>query len=309
MNTLHEALEEYVALRQELGCRMRDAAPALREFVSFAEQEGADYITVERAVRWAEQPRHVLPASRARRWNWLRRFAAHRSPTDPRTEIPPPRWLPSRYARRAPYLFTDQEIVDLTAWAGNRRPRAGWQLRTVSTLIGLLAVTGLRIGEALSLDREDVLTSEGLLTIRRGKFGKARLVPIHPSTSRVLSDYARRRDRTHRSPTPPAFFVSKRGTRLAYTAFSETFRRLCRSAAPRAPSHRRPRPHDLRHRFATTTLLRAYRQGAGVEARIHALSTYLGHVKVAHTYWYLSASPELLACAASRARKHPGDHP
>jgi site-specific recombinase XerD len=310
MNTLRKALEEYVALRRSLGCRLRDAAPALREFVSFAEREGADYITVERAVRWAGQPRHVLPASRGRRLNWLRRFAEHRSATDPRTEVPPRRWLPSRYARRTPHLFTDKEIVALTAWAGNLRTRPGWRLRTTSTLIGLLAVTGLRIGEALSLDREDVDTAQGLLTIRHGKFGKSRLVPVHPSTSNVLCDYARRRDRIHRSPGTPAFFVSERGTRLAYTAFSAMFRRLCRAAAPRAPSHRsRPRPHDLRHRFATMTLLHAYRQRENVEARMHALSTYLGHVKVAHTYWYLSAVPELLACAVDRAKKHPGDQP
>ena len=178
----------------------------------------------------------------------------------------------------------------------------GLRARTYSTLFGLLAVTGMRVkSEALALNREDVDWVRGVLIIRGTKFGKSRLVPIHPTTQRALRRYARFRDQIYPKPKTKAFFVSQRGARLGYYGVLATFVRLSREIGLRGPSDSHgPRMHDLRHRFAVRTLLRWYREGVDVEKHIHKLSTYLGHVKVTDTYWYLSGVPELLQLAMGR---------
>jgi integrase len=168
-------------------------------------------------------------------------------------------------------------------------------------LFGLLAATGIRVGEALALDRADIDWEMGLLVIRRGKFGKARVVPIHNSTTGRLQRYEAERDRVHQTPRTPAFFVSESGGRLPYRTVSAMFRKVRESLHIRPPAGSRyPRLHDLRHRFAVTTLIRWYRNGEDVGRRSPVLSTYLGHTSPAHTYWYLSAVPELLCLATKR---------
>jgi integrase/recombinase XerD len=208
--------------------------------------------------------------------------------------------LPHRPGRAHPYLYSDDEVRKLLRAARQLPSTHGLRGPTYHGLLGLLAVTGLRISEARNLQTEDVDLKEGILTIRGAKFGKSRLVPIHPSTRKVLSDYALRRDRflTRR---PETFFVSGRGTRLDGAEIRRTFYTLSRQIGLRGPSDSHgPRLHDFRHRFAVRTLVQWYRSGQDVERRLPVLSTFLGHVHVADTYWYLSACPELMGLAVKR---------
>ncbi len=279
----------------------------LRQFAAFLEREGAPYITRELALRWAQHPANAQPATWASRLSTVRRFAQFWSAADPRTEVPPLGLLPHRYGRKPPYIYTEGEIRRLIAGARQLPSATGLRPATYATLLGLLAVTGMRISEALALNRDDVNWSEAVLAVRRTKFGKSRLVPVHPSTQRALRRYTRRRDRVYPKPTTESVFVSERGARLTPWTVRYTFNRLSRRIGLRGPADRRgPRRHDLRHRLAVDTLLRWYRAGVDVERHLPELSTYLGHGHVADTYWYLSAVPELLRLAAARLEARGG---
>ena len=307
MSPLRTAVDEYLALRRGLGFSLRGPGALLRQFAAFFEREGASSITRELALRWATQPATTHPAHWATRLSTVRRFAQFWSASDPRTEVPPLGLLPHRYGRKPPYIYTEGEIRRLIAVARQLPSATGLRPATYATLLGLLAVTGLRISEALALNRADVDGAEAVLTIRRTKFGKSRLVPLHPSTQRALERYARRRDRVYPTPTTESVFVSERGARLTQWTVRYTFNRLSRRIGLRGPADRRgPRLHDFRHRVAVTTLLRWYRAGVDVERHLPALSTYLGHGHVADTYWYLSAVPELLRLAAARLEARGG---
>ena len=307
MSPLRQAVDEYLALRRGLGFSLRGPGAMLHQFAAFLEREGAPYITRELALRWATQPASAQPAHWATRLSTVRRFAQFWSASDPRTEVPPLGLLPHRYGRTPPYIYTEGEIRRLIAVARQLPSATGLRPATYATLLGLLAVTGLRISEALALNRDDVNGAEAVLTNRRTKFGKSRLVPVHPSTQRALDRYARRRDRVDPTPTTESVFVSERGARLTQWTVRYTFNRLSRRIGLRGPADRRgPRLHDLRHRLAVDTLLRWYRAGVDVERHLPALSTYLGHGHVADTYWYLSAVPELLRLAAARLEARGG---
>jgi len=235
----------------------------------------------------------------------VRRFAVWLSASDRRTEVPPAGLLPGHYRRQRPYIYSDEEIEGLVRAAGQIPSAAGLKGRTFATIFGLLAVTGMRVSEVLALDREDVDLDEGILRIRRTKFGKSRYVAVDDSTRQVLADYARKRDRVVRRPTAAAFFLSQGGDRVTACAARYNFAKVSRQVGLRAPAAGRrhgrgPRLHDLRHRFAVCTLLRWYRAGIDVEREIPKLATYLGHVHVNETYWYLEAVPELLELAARR---------
>lgn len=307
MSPLHQAVDEYLALHRGLGFSLRGPGAMLRSFATFVERAGAPHITRDVALRWAQQPVHAQPARWASRLSVVRRFAQFWSASDPRTEVPPLGLLPHRYSRKPPYIYTAGEIRRLLAVACQLPSATGLRPATYATLLGLLAVTGLRISEALALNRDDVDWSQAVLTIRRTKFGKSRLVPVHPSTQRALRRYARRRDRACPKPTTESFFISERGARLTPWTVRYTFNRLSRRIGLRGPADRRgPRLHDFRHRLAVDTLLRWYRADVDVERHLPALSTYLGHGHVADTYWYLSAVPELLQLAAARLEAHGG---
>ncbi|MGH2628485.1 MAG: tyrosine-type recombinase/integrase [Anaerolineales bacterium] len=307
MSALRRAAEKYLALRRALGFKLRCPAGLLRQFISFLEKRHAPLVTTELALEWAQESPGVQPSTWARRLGVIRQFARHWSATDPRTEVPPLGLLPHRYRRRAPYLYTQAQIVRLMAVA---RKLKGLRRFSYPTLFGLLAVTGLRGSEALALDRETVDLEEGLLTIHRTKFGKSRLVPLHPSTVRALRRYARRRDEILPNPRSPAFFLSNQGTRLTEWIARWTFIKLSRQIGLRGPQDRSgPRLHDFRHRFAVRTLLGWYRGGRDVERLMPLLSTYLGHTHVADTYWYLSAAPELLSLAGARLERTWGGLP
>lgn len=306
MTSLAIALNEYLSMRQGLGVRLRVPAGLLRRFVAFLDSEGQEVITRELAVQWAMAPRHAQPATWAWRLGIVRQFAMWRQATDARTEVPPAGLLPHRFRRPRPHLYTDEEIrALLTAARALPSPR-GLRGLTYATLFGLLAATGVRISEALMLDDADVALDRNLVTIRRTKFGKSRIVPVHQSTTDALTRYAEARDRLLPKRSTPAFFVSERGTRLAGDNTRHTFVIVSRRAGLRAAPTtgcrhgHGPRLHDMRHRFAASTLVAWYRAGKAVERELPKLATYLGHVHVNETYWYLEAVPELLQLAAAR---------
>ena len=311
MKLLSKTLEEYLSLRRVLGFKLKEDGRCLAQFVSFLEKKGISHVTTENAVWWAVKPQGAQPAHWARRLRMVRLFAEYLSALDPRTEIPPKNLLPNRYRRKPPYIYTDEQVMRLIEAAG-RLPSTvpstiGLRAQTYSTLFGLLSVTGMRISEALALNRENVDLTQGILTVTATKFGKSRLVPVHPSTQYALQQYGQFRDQIYPRPRTQSFFVSERGVRLGYWGVLRTFVRLSREIGLRGPADSNgPRMHDLRHRFAVRTLVHWYETGVDVERHIHVLSTFLGHVKVSDTYWYLSAAPELLQLAAARLESRKG---
>ena len=311
MNTLRDAVEEYLAMRRELGFKLREAGKGLLDFVRFLEQRDASYISQQLALDWAQQATATQPQAGARRLSFVRGFARYRSATDPRTQIPPTGLLPCRPQRARPYIYSDEEIRHLLSAALKLSNGVGLRPWTYHCLFGLLSVSGLRLGEARNLELNDLDLKAAVLTVRGAKFGKSRLVPLHESTRDVLADYIARRKRFWAErPVSSYFFVSNRGNRLDGAEIHRTFYALSRQVGLRGPkdSHG-PRLHDFRHRFAVQALLRWYRSGDDPERRLPILSAYLGHVHVGDTYWYLSNWPELMQEAMSRLERRWEDQP
>jgi len=286
-------------MRRALGYKLEIQGLLLNGFVSYLEEVGAVTITIENAVAWATLPAGADPSYWAGRLSVARQFARHLQTLDPACEVPPARLFPYRSPRAIPYLYAPEEITALLDAAADLEPpllAANYQ-----TLIGLMSVTGLRLGEAIHLDRVDVDDRHQLLRILDSKFGKSREVVLHDSAMRALKDYGRLRDRLCPSAKCDAFLISTRGTRLRKSCIHHMFARLAEAAGltPRAPDCR-PTLHGLRHSFAVRALIEWHRDGLDVQARLPLLSTYLGHVNPASTYWYLTAAPELLALVADR---------
>ena len=303
MNRLEQALKDYLRIRRSLGFLLREPATCLRNFVAFLQAQRASFITTELALRWATQPPKDQPSTWAGRLGMVRRFAIWLSAFEPRTEIPPAGLLPHRYRRKLPHIYSDEEIEKLLRRTQQLPSPKGLRARTYTTLFGLLVATGMRVNEALGLDRQDIDLERGILYIRRTKFGKSRYVPLHPSTVDALKKYAQARDRIFPAPVTPAFFISERGRRITEWNARYTFAKLSQQLGLRAPAQghgRGPRLHDMRHRFAARTLVHWYRAGLDVERELPKLATYLGHVHVNDTYWYLEAVPELLQLATDR---------
>ncbi len=301
MQDLLTLLEEYLATRRAFGTGLAHAERMLRSFLAFLGQHEAVCITTQLALSWATHPSQTQPAWQAKRLGVVRAFARYASAVDPRHEVPPEALLTAQPRRSTPYLYSEKQIADLIGAAQRLRGSTDLRAHTYSTLLGLLAVTGMRSSEPLRLDRNDVDLASGVLTVRTSKFGKSRCLPVHESTRQALADYAAQRDRHCPHPVDPAFFLSERGTRIAQNTLQQTFVKLSQQVGLRSPSDSRgPRLHDLRHRFAIGTLLRWYREGLDVEQQSPRLATYLGHAHVSDTYWYLTATPELLQLAARR---------
>jgi integrase/recombinase XerD len=300
VSELRAHLEDYLALRRGLGFKLRRPAQILTGFVGYLEQAGAATVTTGHALAWATEPAGADPTWWRARLTAIRPFARYLAPRVPGTEVPPRGLLPGPSSRRAaPYLYSGEEIAALMAAAGTIR--TPFRAATYQILIGLLAATGMRVGEAIALDRGDLDAGQGLLTIRNGKFGNSRQLPLHPSAVQALAGYAQLRDSAHRRPAAPAFLLSATGTRLIYNNVHFTFHELVKATGLRPRSAAcRPRIHDLRHTFAVTTLTRWYADGGDVAARLPLLSTWLGHTVPAGTYWYLTGTAELLTLAAGR---------
>jgi integrase/recombinase XerD len=304
MSALRTALHDYLAVRRALGYKLRLEGRLLSRFVDFAERSGAEYITTELALNWATQPVNAQPSQWANRLAMVRRFARYCLPNDPRTVVPPPDLLPHHYRRVAPYIYSDEEIIRLLKAARQLPSTTGLRPHTFATLFGLYVATGLRANEALRLVRDDVDLANGVLTIRDTKFGKARIVPLHPSTQRALQRYAKIRDRLCHDPGTPHFFLSDRGKYLTYDMLRWTFVKLSHQVGLRAPGQSHgPRLHGFRHRLAINTLLKWYRRGLEVERHLPVLSTYLGHAHITDTQWYLTATPQLLRYALGRVER------
>ena len=299
MNGLQQELSDYLQLRHSLGHELAEAGWLLPDFVRYLDAHDYPTVTIEAALAWAQHSSTgTVTTVGPRRMTAARGFARYLSGTDPRTEVPPLGLMPHRQRWRRPFIYATADIDAILSQA--RSIVSPLRAATYDTLIGLLASSGLRIGEAIKLDRDDIDWAAGVLLIRESKFGKSRLVPLHTSTMRALTDHARLRDELQRRPKEPSFFVSLTRSRLSYAVVSQTFRRLVDNAGIGAEAPCPPRLHDLRHTFAVRTLLGWYRSGEDVQAKIPSLSTYLGHREPASTYWYLSAAPELLALAAAR---------
>jgi site-specific recombinase XerD len=303
MTALRTALQDYLAMRRGLGFKLRDAGTSLLDFVSFMERRRASYITTHLALKWAQKSKSTLAMDRARRLSFVRGFARYLKAIDSRTEVPPSGLLPYRPPRARPYIYTEQQVEQLLA-ALTLPPAGGLRRWTYHCLLGLFTVTGLRLGEALNLHLDDIDLHENVLTIRGAKYGKSRLIPIHPSTRKVLVGYLQRRKGFLAGRDSPYLLVTRTGNRLDTGDVHRTFYLLSRQIGLRAPSASHgPRLHDFRHRFAVQTLLGWYRSGVEVEPRLPILSTYLGHVRVSDTYWYLSACPELMGQAVDRLER------
>lgn len=300
MSALEQDLADYLQLRLSLGHELAEARWLLPGFVAYLNAHGTSTVTIEAALGWAQQSatgRGVTVGPR--RMTAARGFARYLAGIHPGTEVPPLGLMPHRQRWRRPFIYSP---ADIDAVISQARCSIVSPLRaaTYDTLIGLLAVSGLRIGEAIKLDLSDIDWAQGVLLIRESKFGKSRLVPLHGSVMEVLAAHAELRDELQPGPKEPSFFVSLTRNRLSYAVVSQTFRRLVVDAGVGIGSPSPPRLHDLRHTFAVRTLLGWYRDGQDIQAKLPALSTYLGHREPASTYWYLSASPELLALAAAR---------
>jgi len=297
MSELHRHLEDYLRLRRSLGFKLEFPGLVLPSLVTYLEAAGAAAITAELAVAWAGLPRGVLPITWAHRLGAARGFARYLKAIDPATEIPPAGIWPSVSPRPRPWIWAETDIRRLLSAARTLRPPL--RAATYETLFGLLAAAGMRLGEAIKLERADADLADGVLTIRDGKFGISRLVPLHPGVTAALREYTACRDRLLPRPATTKFFISTAGTPLRTSGVDHTFAQLTTALGLRTRA-RRPRIHDLRHSFAVRQLLQWHREGADVRARMPVLSAYLGHVSPAGTYWYLEAVPELMELAAAR---------
>ncbi len=297
MSTLSTHVEDYLRLRRSLGFKLERAGLLLPQLVAYLEAAGATTVTSDLAIAWARLPERAQPNHLAMRLAIARGFARYLQTIDPATQVPPAGVFPTRRQRPAPYLWSAGDIPRLLE--ATRALRPPLRAATHQTLFGLLAVSGMRLGEAIGLDRDDVDLEGGVITIRHAKFDRSRLVPLHPSSSEALRAYAAERDRLCPRPHTRTFFLSSVGTSLTRSGVDKTFRQITTAIGARTATVH-PRVHDLRHGFAVDTLIRWYRAGVNVEDRIGVLSTYLGHVAPADTYWYLSATPELMALAAER---------
>lgn len=300
MTALSDAVADYLALRNSLGHKLADAARLLPRFAAWMDSTGHVTVTTALALTWAQLP-DARPGSVVwpRRLTAVRGFARYLAGLDPATQVPPQGVLVARHRWRPPFIYNANDITALLD--GARHLRSSLRAATYETLFGLLAVTGMRVGEAIRLDVADVdLDERAVVLVRQSKFGKSRYLPLHESTTARLRAYADRRSEFHPRRGNPSFFVSLTGKRLIYVSVHDVFDGIRTRNRIGTTSNTPPRIHDLRHTFAVTTLLEWYRDGVDVASRVPWLATYLGHHDPRSTYWYLSAAPELLALAANR---------
>jgi integrase/recombinase XerD len=291
--------DDYLATRRAMGYKLTEDGRLLRQFVAHLESAGAQHLTFAHALSWAKQPPGAALVWWTAKLRVVRSFARYLVAFDPATEIPPTGLIREPSHRIVPYIYSEQDICRLVEAAG--RLRKAHRADTYQCVIALLAVSGMRVGEVVRLDRPDVDFDEGLLTVRDSKFGKSRQLQLHPSSLDALSAYAERRDERQPKAKGPSFFTSTTGTRLLRDNVSTVGSCLVRDAGLRRSGRGRPpRLHDLRHSFAVRTLIDWYQKGLDVEERLPLLSTWLGHIAPSTTYWYLSGVPELLELIAER---------
>jgi integrase/recombinase XerD len=307
MISLTARLEHYLAVRRGLGADLSFSERVLRRFTAFADAECIDHVTVDLFLRWKEHFGSANNNIWSARLGMVGVFATWLQGIDPRTEVPPAGLIFGKLRRTRPYIYTDDQIAEIMAEAARLPSPYGLRGRTCSTLFGLIAVTGLRVSEAIGLDEEDVDLDEAVLTVRRGKNGKSRFVPISACAVDQLSAYRAERNRIL-GPSPSPFFLFESGRRPTDCSARYSFAEVCQHIGLRNRQAfnrhgRGPRIHDLRHTFAVRTIMDWYRKGLYPDREMIKLSTYLGHTKTEHTYWYIEAVPELLQLASERAER------
>jgi len=308
MSVLRQQAEEYLAIRRCLGFKLDDHGRLLSQFADYLDGLGSSVIRTDQAVAWAQSTAHPSHFRHKQRLSVVRGFAQYLRTIDADTEVPGKDLLPVRQSRLVPYLYSPDEVRGLMAATKSLSNLSPLSATTYEALIGLLATTGMRVGEAVGLDRSDVDLPARLLVVRCSKNAKSRQLPLHTTTVAALQEYVQRRDRLCSRPKSLSFFVTLRGNRPSQGAFMAAFARARRETGLDARQrHRPPRPHDLRHTFVLRALLNWYRAGADVQAQLPLLSTFLGHVDPKSTYWYFEAAPELLAMAAQRV-EHAWEH-
>jgi integrase len=305
MSTLATTLSDYLVLRRSLGYKLERPEQLLANFVARLDAEGATHITAEAALAWAIRSPDSSERWRATQLSVVRCFARYAQALDLAHEVPPTWLLPAGRHRRTPYLYSEADVAALMAAA--RELRSPLRAATLEAVIGLLAVSGLRVGEALRLDRWDLQVTPGTVAVRNSKAGKSRLVPLSPSTIGALHGYTARRDELYPGPTTTAMFISTTGTRLRSGNLRAGFDEVLARAGLSRTDQPHPRLADMRHSFAVRTLTRWHEEGIDVEAALPVLSAYLGHVSPASTYWYFNACPQLLGAAASRLEDAAGE--
>ena len=297
-------LKDYLALRRKLGFKLRKHEETLRGFLNFFEKQRTSYLTTELALKWARKPQNTDPAWWTERLSMLRGFAAFWKTIDPRTEVPSLHILLPQYKRPTPHIYTEQQTTQLLATLHKPSTEDNY---TYWTLFGLLMATGMRIGEALALNNEDVDLKQGVITVREAKLNKSRIIPLHITTQNVLKQYVQKRNRQFSRLKTTAFFVIIDGRRPSHYIAWNTFKRVLLTMGLRTPSQQKgPRLHDLRHTFAVRALTGFYQNGQDIDGKVHALSIYLGHKDIRCTYWYLTAIPELMGQVLSRLEKKIG---
>ena len=302
--SLRHLFERYVQLRQSLGYDYRTAQRVLRGFVTFAEAQGAQVITTDLFLAWQKAFGQAKPSTWAARLGMVRGFAQWLQGQDPSHEVPSAGLIPARTGRGRPHIYSEAEIATIIHTAAQLPSVYGMRGWTCATLFGLIAVTGLRISEALGIDGNDVDLEAGVLRVRHGKHGKERLLPLSDSVVAQLSAYSSQRDRLL-GKTTTAYFVSELGLRITDCGARYNFAHVCQNIGLREVQRygrhgRGPRIHDLRHTFAARTMIDWYRLGKDGDREMIKLVTYLGHVNPKSTYWYIEAVPELLALACAR---------
>jgi integrase/recombinase XerD len=304
-------LDRYLSVRRSLGYDLRTEERRLRRFARFADQEGAPHIDTALFLRWDASLPAATTSTRSARLSAVRLFAQWLSSIDPAHEVPPRGLLPDRSQRPRPHIYSEAEIASIIAAAKALPSIYGLRGLTYSTLFGLIAVTGLRISEALALDHDDLDVENGVVRVRRGKLGKERLLPLDSTVVAQLVGYSAERDRLLGS-APDAFFVTCKGTRLTDCSARYNFAHACQQIGLRAHQHycrhgRGPRIHDLRHTFAVRTMINWLRTGKDPAREMIRLTTYLGHTDPDNTFWYLEAVPELLDLAMARVTSNGGE--
>ncbi|MGJ8590208.1 MAG: tyrosine-type recombinase/integrase [Yoonia sp.] len=307
MKSLSQRLDEYLALRRAMGFDLSFDERVLRKFATYGEESGRHSISTALFLDWKENYGSAANNTWACRLGMVRRFAFWLAEHDDQTEIPSSQLVTSRYRRRVPYIYAPKQIADIVAEAGRLPSPYGLRAAMWQTLFGLIAVTGMRVNEALSLEQHDVDLENAVLVVRKTKNGKDRQLPINMDTATRLASYAKLRDRLIEHP-PRRFFIKEDGEPAGDCGARYNFAQVSRSIGLRSPqSFNRhghgPRIHDLRHSFAVHTILDWFRDGRDIECEMYKLSTYLGHSEPKHTFWYIEAVPELMQLAAGRAEQ------
>lgn len=295
MSKLYEAVREYLTIRRQLGFSLRNIEMTLNSFVSFLKRKNADRITTQLALEFVTANPKASSSWQAKKLGVIRRFASYLHTFDTRVEVPSTELLPFSYHRRPPYIFTDRDIVNLLEIFQRNMTRKAIDAQTYYALFGLIAVTGMRTGEALALKDNSVDLKQGIITIYESKYRKSRKLPIHRSVIEILKHYYRCRNKHLGNKKSEYFFVNSRGSQLDGNNVRDSFKKACITARIGKEAKFCPRITDLRHYFAIKTLINCYRKKINPETVIPTLSTYLGHENPKHTYWYLTATEELMA--------------